>query len=149
VPKYPYGKRSSEFLDLVDEDLFDIFECVAEIMNTTILPSTIRTEEEQLEFFRTGKSRTLKSKHLEGKAVDAAPYPVDWRIDKELIDVVKDSLESGRFDSIKFKDILENIKRWYEFVGIIKGVAEALDTPIRHGRDFKNFVDLPHTELKE
>jgi hypothetical protein len=119
-------------------------------MDTTILPSTIRTPEQQLEYFRTGVSKTLKSKHLEGNAVDAAPFPVDWRIDRELLNVIEDALKpKGIFDEDKFKDILNNIKRWYEFVGMIKGIAEALDIPIRHGRDFKNFLDLPHTELKE
>lgn len=123
---------------------------VGNLMNTTILPSTIRTPEQQLEYFRRGVSKTLKSRHLTGDAVDAAPYPVDWRTDKELIHVIEDALKpKGFFDEEKFKDILENIKRWYEFVGIVKGVAEALDIPIRHGRDFKNFLDLPHTELKE
>ena len=149
MPKYAYGKRSSDLLSQVDDKLEKIFYRVANVVNTTILTSTIRTEEQQLQFFRDGVSKALKSKHLEGKAVDAAPYPVDWRTDLELINVVKKSVESGKFDYDEFKEILENIKRWYEFVGIIKGVAEGLEIDIRHGRDFRNFTDLPHTELKE
>jgi len=149
MPKYPYGKRSTDLLSQVDEDLYDIFMDVGDLINTTILPSTIRTVEEQREFVRTGRSKTMNSKHLQGKAVDAAPYPVDWRLDKELLDVVKDALEDGFFDRDKFKEILNNIKRWYEFVGIVKGVAEGQGVSVRHGRDFKGFLDLPHVELKE
>lgn len=44
----------------------------------TILSSTSRTAEEQAAFVAKGTSWTKKSKHLSGKAVDMAPYPVDW-----------------------------------------------------------------------
>lgn len=45
----------------------------------TILPSTIRTIEEQKANVAKGVSWTMKSKHLTGEAVDMAPYPVDWK----------------------------------------------------------------------
>lgn len=38
----------------------------------------LRTLERQKELKATGKSRTLKSKHLEGLAVDLAPLPINW-----------------------------------------------------------------------
>jgi hypothetical protein len=85
--RYPYGKKSMDLLLQTKGKLQDIFILVANLINTTILPSTIRTREQQLEYFRTGVSKTLNSKHLTRDAVDAAPYPVDWRTDKELLHV--------------------------------------------------------------
>ena len=143
MPKYPYGKRSADLLFQTNDRLPELFLLVSDLMNTTILPSTIRTKEQQAEFVKSGVSKTMNSKHLTRDAVDAAPWPVDWRVDKALWKAFEKN------DIKEAKEIVENIKRWYEFVGIIKGIAHAKKIPIRHGRDFKGFVDLPHTELKE
>ena len=39
----------------------------------------VRTEERQRQLFREGKSKTLRSKHLSGRAVDIAPI-VDGKV---------------------------------------------------------------------
>ena len=63
---------------------------------------TVRTFERQKELFRTGKSQTLKSKHLLGKAVDVVPvmdydYPkvreLLWRPDHEIWTTVQEVAE--------------------------------------------------------
>ena len=46
-------------------------------MDVTIIEG-LRTEARQAELVAQGKSKTKYSKHLEGKAVDLAPYPIDW-----------------------------------------------------------------------
>jgi len=49
-----------------------------------IVTCTTRTKEEQAELVRTGKSKTMKSKHLEGKAFDIAVIKngkVTWEFD--------------------------------------------------------------------
>jgi hypothetical protein len=63
-------------------------------MDTTILNTTVRTKEEQAEYVRTGKSQTMDSMHLEQEdgwvhAVDASPYPIDWRLEPALVKLLE------------------------------------------------------------
>jgi peptidoglycan L-alanyl-D-glutamate endopeptidase CwlK len=61
-------------------------------------------------------------------AVDVAPYPIDW----------------------------SDLKRFYNFVGFVRGVASQMNIPIRVGADWdgdfhwkdQKFHDLPHFEIK-
>jgi len=64
---------------------------------------TLRTEERQRELFRSGKSQTMGSKHLLGKAVDVVPvmdydYPkvreLLWRPDHKIWTTVKEVAET-------------------------------------------------------
>ncbi|AEK81965.1 putative endolysin [Salmonella phage 7-11] len=74
------GKKSQELLNQVHPDLRKVLEEAFKSMpfDITVLPSTIRTVEEQRKNVEKGVSWTMKSKHLDGRAVDIAPYPVDW-----------------------------------------------------------------------
>lgn len=79
-----FGKRSLNLLEQCHPDLQKVLKEVIKYFDFTILDSTIRTEEEQKQFVKEGKSKTLNSKHLKrivpeyGKkysfAVDIAPY---------------------------------------------------------------------------
>ena len=57
----------------------DLFYKVDTIVSVEILPSTIRTQKEQLDYFARGVSKTKNSKHLISeehplsRAVDAGP----------------------------------------------------------------------------
>lgn len=117
-----FGKRSLANLMSVDKRLILLF---AYALNTSPVDFSIidgkRSIEKQKFLLRTGKTRTLKSKHLDGLAVDAVPYPVDWK------------------DTKRFKQLAEHIK----------DCAEKLSIPIKWGGDWKNFVDMPHYELIE
>ena len=63
------------------------------------------------------------------KAIDVAPYPIDW----------------------------DDRERMTYFAGYVKGIAMMLGIPIRWGGDWNsnndlkdnNFDDLPHFELRE
>ena len=73
--------RSIERLETCDQRLVAVVNEVVKHFDCTILEGW-RSEEDQNEAFRTGKS---KLKYPEGKhnkqpsfAVDVAPYPVDW-----------------------------------------------------------------------
>ncbi len=79
MPKF--SARSTERLETCDPRLIAVFNEVVKHFDCTILEGW-RSEEDQNEAFRTGKS---KLKYPEGKhnkqpsfAVDVAPYPVDW-----------------------------------------------------------------------
>jgi peptidoglycan L-alanyl-D-glutamate endopeptidase CwlK len=84
-----------------------------------------RGEEEQNEAYRKGHSKLKypQSNHNKNpsKAVDVAPYPIDWK----------------------------NHKRFYFLAGIILLIAKKKNISLRWGGHWKNFVDLPHFEIKE
>jgi len=74
-----FGTRSKERLRGVDTRLRNVLNEVVKFYDITILEG-MRTEDRQRELVAKGASQTMKSKHIEGKAVDIAPYPVpDWK----------------------------------------------------------------------
>jgi len=74
-----FGTRSKERLRGVDTRLRNVLNEVVKFYDITILEG-MRTEDRQRELVAKGASKTMKSKHIEGKAVDIAPYPVpDWK----------------------------------------------------------------------
>ena len=127
-----FSQRSKDRLATCDDRLQEVFEEVIKHWDCTILQGE-RTKEEQDEFFRTGRSKVRwpNSKHNSSpsKAVDVAPYPIDWN-------------DTRRFDY---------------FAGFVKGIALSKGVTLRWGGDWdsdgdvrdQNFNDLPHFEIKE
>jgi peptidoglycan L-alanyl-D-glutamate endopeptidase CwlK len=81
----------------------------------------LRTKERQQELFSAGKSQTMNSRHLTGKAVDIAV--------------------------IKNGTVTWELKYYRIVTDHIKKVAKELDIPIVCGIDWTSFVDGPHIEL--
>ncbi len=79
-----------------------------------------RTVKRQEKLFAEGVSKTLKSYHIKGLAVDLAPLPIDW-----------DDLD-------KFKLVAKAMKE----------EAKKLGIRITWGGDWKSFVDMPHFQLE-
>ena len=124
MPKF--GKRSRKRLDGVNIVLVHILNKLVKIMDVTIIEGR-RTQERQDELVKKGASKTKFSKHIEGRAVDVAPYPIDWN-DRE---------------------------RFHYMGGMLRGIAHEMDVKIRWGGDWdndgeiadNNFDDLVHVEL--
>lgn len=122
-----FGKRSKERLEGVDPQIIKVLDELIKIMDVSIIEGK-RTQERQDTLFKTGKSKRKVSKHTSGRAVDLAPYPLDW----------------------------ENNERFYYMSGMIRGIAHMMDIPIRVGGDWdsdgeikdQQFNDLNHMELK-
>jgi len=126
-----YSKRSQSRLETAHPLLQDLFNEVIKHADCTILEGH-RDKARQNMLYRQCKSKAQypDSRHnaLPSLAVDVAPYPIDW----------------------------EDLRRFYYFGGIVKGVAFVLDIPLRWGGDWdgdlqvkdQNFNDLPHFELK-
>ena len=72
-----FGKRSKERLKGVDAKLVNVLNELIKIMDVTIIEG-LRSEERQEKLLKEGKTKTRFSKHIQGKAVDLAPYPIDW-----------------------------------------------------------------------
>tara|TARA_R100000030_G_scaffold91467_1_gene76578 strand:+ start:1464 stop:1844 length:381 start_codon:yes stop_codon:yes gene_type:complete len=125
---FKFGKRSKERLKGVNPKLVNVLNELIKIMDVTIIEG-LRTEARQNELLAQGKSKTKYSKHLEGKAVDLAPYPIDW----------------------------EDRERFHYMGGMIRGIGKQQGVDIRWGGDWdsdgeikdNSFDDLVHVEIKE
>lgn len=80
-----FGSRSKRRLRGVDTKLINVLNEVVKHYDITILEG-LRTKTKQKELVAKGASKTMNSKHLEGKAVDIAPYPIpEWKHTKEFV----------------------------------------------------------------
>ena len=129
-----FGKRSRERLKGVDAKLVNVLNEVVKYFDITIIEG-LRSQKRQDELVAEGKSKTKFGKHVLGKAVDLAPYPIDWQ---------------ARDD-------------FHLLGGFILGVASQMGVNVRWGGDWSasslykgkrttkdnSFDDLVHFELKE
>lgn len=114
--------RDRKRLEGVDPRLVAVLERAAE---TSPVPFIVlegrRTEKRQRQLVAAGASKTLRSKHLLGKAVDVAP------------------LLHGR--------VSWDWPLYHELAPHMKKAAADLQVAIRWGGDWKSFPDGPHWEL--
>ena len=105
---FKLGKTSLARLQGVDETLVNVVKRAIEIseVDFSVLEG-VRTLERQRELYAQGRTApgkivtwTMKSKHIEGKAVDLVPYPLDWN-DLEKFNKIKDAM----FQSAKELDV--------------------------------------------
>jgi len=132
VPKL--GKRSKKRLEGVDSRLIDLLERVCKYFDITVIEGK-RSQERQDMLVKQGKSKTKFGKHVQGKAVDIAPYPIDW---------------NARDD-------------FHMLGGFVLGVANQMGLRVRWGGCWRydslyqgqrttktnNFDDLVHLEIKD
>jgi len=125
-----YSKSSKSKLSQCDAGLQRVFTKVLYYIDHTIITG-YRGEADQNEMFRTGKSQLLfpngKHNQMPSRAVDAAPYPIDWN-DRERATL---------------------------FAGFVLGIAKSEGIQLRWGGDWNgdwkvkdnNFDDLWHFEI--
>ena len=96
---FKLGKTSLARLQGVDETLVNVVKRAIEIseVDFTVMEG-VRTLERQRELYAKGRTApgkivtwTMKSRHIEGKAVDLVPYPLDWN-DLEKFNKIKDAM---------------------------------------------------------
>lgn len=86
MPKF--SNKSKEKLKGVHPDLVKVLELAITYTEQDFsIIEGVRTEEQQSIYVRTGKSKTMNSKHLVqkdgyGHAIDVVPYPVSWELEK-------------------------------------------------------------------
>ena len=85
---------------------------------TVQITEGLRTQQRQLELFKAGKSKTMNSYHLNGRAVDV---------------IVNDSW------------VFEDYKK---FADVVKAVAKECGYKITWGGDWPRFRDGPHFQLE-
>ena len=124
---YRFGKKSKARLKGVDSKLVNVLNELIKIMDVTIIEG-LRSAERQQELLEKGATKVKYSKHMEGKAVDLAPYPIDW----------------------------EDRDRFHYMGGMIRGIAKQLNVNVRWGGDWdgdgetkdNGFDDLVHVEIR-
>ena len=125
---FRFGRRSRKRLEGVDAKLVNVLNELIKIMDVTVIEG-VRSEERQRELLKKGATKVKYSKHMSGKAVDIAPYPIDW----------------------------EDRERFHYMGGMLRGIGQQLGIRVRWGGDWdsdgeikdNNFDDLPHFEIKE
>lgn len=123
-----FGKKSIANLRGVNIKLVNVLNQAIKHFDFSVIEG-MRSLETQTQYVADGVSKTLKSKHLEGKAVDIAPYPIDY----------------------------DDEERFVYLGGFILGVASQLGVKLRWGLDWDmdtytkdtNFRDIGHFEIKE
>jgi len=126
MPRFSESSRSK--LTSCHHKLQILFRVVIQFYDCTILEGH-RSPETQSLYVSQGKSKTLKSNHLylPSRAVDVAPYPIDW----------------------------DDHNRFYHFGGFVLGVAATMGLDLRWGGDWdqdhnlndNGFNDLVHYEI--
>lgn len=117
---YVLGGYSRSKLKGVHPDLVKVVERAIQISEVDFkVICGLRTVAEQKILVKTGKSKTMRSRHLTGHAVDIVPLPIDWN-----------KLEP-------FKKVMAAMKK----------AAKELNIPIEAGGDWKTFKDYPHYQL--
>lgn len=119
MPKFSGSSEAK--LSTCDTRLQRLFNRVIEGWDCTIIEGN-RSYDQQVKNFKNGVSKTMHSAHLmiPSKAVDVAPWPLDW----------------------------DNIEEFKRFAIFVKGVALGMNIEVKWGGDFKSFFDGPHWEVE-
>ena len=129
-----FSRKSRSKLEGVDARLVLLLEEVVKYFDITVIEGK-RSQERQNQLVKEGKSKTKFGKHVQGMAVDIAPYPIDW---------------NSRDD-------------FHYLGGFVLGIACKMGINVRWGGDWSssslakeqrttkdnNFDDLVHFEIKE
>jgi len=118
-----FSKRSEEALKGVHPDLVQVVRHALSLSPVDfVVIEGLRTPARQQELLRSGKTRTLNSRHLTGHAVDVVP----------LIGGIIPWEDWSAFEQVS---------------GAMKQAARASGVPLIWGGDWVTFRDGPHYEL--
>ena len=119
-----FSDRSKAKLQGVDPRLIKIAELALQRSPFDFgITEGVRTLEQQKKYVADGKSQTMKSKHLEGRAIDFVVYingKANWDLDN-----------------------------YQKVAQVFKQVATEQGIAIEWGGDWKTFKDGPHIQLKD
>ena len=144
------SERSMSMLQGVDEQL------VATVKLAILLTKTdfgvicgIRTMEEQRALFEKGASKTMRSKHLEGKAVDLMAYigsRASWELN--LYDDIADAMKQAATET---GAVLRWGAAWHvpdirKYDGTMEDAMNGY-VDLRRSQGKRPFIDGPHFEI--
>ena len=116
---YKLSSKSLGKLEGVHPDLVAVVKRAIEITEQDFsVIEGMRSIERQKELVASGASKTMNSRHLNGHAVDIAPYPLSW-----------------------------DWEYFYPIADAMKQAARELDIDLEWGGDWNSFKDGPHWQL--
>lgn len=122
MSQFKLSRRSRNRLKGVNPDLVKVVERAIELTEIDFgVTEGLRTIERQRELVRAGASKTMKSRHLTGHAVDLVAF-VEGKV---------------RWDW----------PLYYKIADAMKQAAEELKIPLEWGGDWTTFKDGPHFQL--
>ena len=147
---FKLSDRSIAKLEGVDETLIEVVKEAIQLTKVDFgVTFGMRTLEEQQKLFDSGRSQTMKSKHLEGRAVDLVAYfgsDISWELN--IYDDICDAMaEAARRNTLALKWGAA----WSEGdIRMYGGTAEdAMNAYIdlRRSEGRRPFIDAPHFEM--
>lgn len=149
---FAFSQRSLARLDGVDDRLV---KCVKRAIQVTKVDfgvtEGLRTLEIQKQYVAAGKSQTLQSKHLDGKAVDLVAYiggAVSWELN--LYDDIADAMKYAATEidlPLRWGAAwnIPNICKWEG--NMASAMNYYIDERRREGK--RPFIDAPHFEIAD
>lgn len=147
---YHLSQKSLDKLVGVDPKLVQVVKLAIDYTKVDFgVTEGLRTIEKQREYFEAGKSQTMSSKHIDGKAVDLVAYvggTVCWELNvyDDLADAMKTAAkELGVAIRWGAAWTIPDLTKW-------EGSAEdAMNHYIdeRRSQNKRPFIDAPHFEL--
>lgn len=146
---FKLSKRSLRRLEGVDESLAATVKLAITLTKIDFgVICGLRTVEEQRALVAKGASQTMRSKHLEGKAVDLMAYigsRGSWELN--LYDDLADAMRSAAKET---GIVLRWGAAWHKNLTDWDGTAEDLMNEyvdLRRGQGKRPFIDGPHFEI--
>ena len=149
---FKLSKRSLGRLDGVDERLVRVIKRAIELTKIDFgVTEGVRSVERQQELVDAGASKTMKSKHIDGRAVDLVAY-LGSRVSWEL------NLYDDIADAVKQAAIEEGVKVRWGAAWTVSDICEweedmeaAMNSyiDIRRSQGRRPFIDAPHFELMD
>ena len=119
------GKRSKDNLVGVKPQMQKLFEeAITESPFDFVITDGLRTIEEQKILVQKGKSKTMKSRHLTGDAVDIACFDENGKI---------------TWDGKYYKKVASHILK----------IAQKQGIKVTWGGSWASFMDMPHFQLEK
>ena len=147
---YKLSTRAQERLMGIEPELKEVvYEAIKVTKIDFGVIEGLRTEEKQKQLVESGASQTMKSKHLEGRAVDLMAYiggRGSWELN--VYDEIADAMKEAAIKvdvAVRWGAAwtVTDIREW-------KGtMEEAMNSYIdtRRGQGRRPFIDAPHFEL--
>ena len=144
------SKRSLDKMNGVDDRLVEVVKKAIKLTNVDFgVTYGLRTREEQAELVAQGRSQTMKSKHLDGRAVDLVAYfgsDISWELN--IYDDICDAMaQAAREEGVAIKWGAA----WSE--GDIRDYGGSAEDSmnsyidLRRSQGRRPFIDAPHFEM--
>ena len=146
---YKLGKSSLAKLEGIDERMDAVVRYAIGVSKQDFsVICGLRTIEEQKALVAKGASQTMKSKHIDGHAVDLMAYVNGGRWELNLYDEIADAMaEAARVCDVPVRWwaawTVPNIAQWQG--DMESAMNDYIDT--RRSQNRRPFIDAPHFEL--